>query len=82
MGSMRYFLITFFYDSRLLKCALGVEGKLLSYDCKAYPNETESREELRKFLPQHVRELGTIADVEELFDVSVVPESKEESKGE
>ena len=64
------FLITLLYEeqSTLMKCALKVRRDFID-DVAEYPMEEASREFLHGLLPEHVRSVGPIVDVEEIFEV-------------
>jgi len=70
MGNDICFLITVLHDNTLIKCALKVKCDQLSGDVADYPMEPENLEQLHNLLPEHVRSLGNIVDVNrELFEI-------------
>jgi len=72
MDSSTCFLITLLYGDTLLRCALKVKAEDDPHsDISDYPMEPESRATLHRLLPDHVRDVGPIVNVEEIFDISV-----------
>ncbi len=65
------FLITLLYGNQLIKCALKVKANDIDTECAIHPMESECREVLHGLLPLHVRELGPIVNVDEIFEVEV-----------
>ena len=71
MGSTVSWLITILHGDQLLKCALKVERDDLPGDCYEYPMEPENRAHIHGLLPMHVRSIGPIVNVEDLFEVHI-----------
>lgn len=69
MGSFREYLISIFYDNRLLRCAVKIDLNAFPGDMSEHYMEPENRELLRQALPQHVQELGPIVDIVLIFEV-------------
>lgn len=69
-------LVTILCEDQILKCATKIKMDLLSEDIIEYPMEPENREVIHNLLPSHVRSCGPIVDIEPLFGVSIVGESK------
>ena len=76
MGNDVCFLITILYEvsGTTLECALKVDREKLSNDCISYPMEQNSRYQLHKLLPSHVRSCGPIVKVELIYEVHVFQE--------
>lgn len=55
----------------LERCAIKCRRNDLPPDCIEYPMEMESRHAIYDLLPDHVRSMGPIVGVEELFEVHV-----------
>ena len=53
----------------LVRCALSVKRDALPYDCIRYPMESNNRILLWELLPLHVRDIGKIVEVKEIFEV-------------
>ena len=66
------FLIAILYELTIVRVALKIDRAKLSSECFMYPMEPENRAELLSHLPQHVRDMGPIINVEDLFEVTVV----------
>lgn len=68
-------LITVLYESQqtLMTCALKFKKWQLDPEVYIYPLEDEHRQLLHAMLPDHVRNLGPIVAVEEVFEIHVVP---------
>jgi len=68
------FLITLFdeQESRLIRCALKAKRDLFNEDCIQYPMEPENKMQFFKLLPFHVRSIGRIVDIVEIFDVEII----------
>ena len=58
----------------LTRIAIKVDKEVLSGDCCEYPMEPENRSQLHALLPDHVRSMGPIVDVQEIFEISIIPE--------
>lgn len=71
MGSDLSYLITILYQTEIVRVALRINRSQVSEDVFQYPMEPENREILHGFLPEHVRSMGPIVAVEELFNVTV-----------
>lgn len=72
MGDLIDYLVSIVHRGELSKVAVRVKYSLISEDCANYPMEPASREELRKLLPEHVRSMGPIVDVEPIFDICII----------
>ncbi len=71
MGNDVCFLISVLQDGAgLLRCAVKVSRDSLKGDEEAYPMEPENRERLHAMLPQHVRSVGPIVEVETIFEIA------------
>lgn len=67
------FLITILMGKdSLVRCALSVKRDDLPYDCIRYPMEKENKRTLWCLLPLHVRSIGEIVEVQEIFEVHIV----------
>ena len=73
MGDSVCFLITVLCNNRLLRCALKVKRDELQGDCIDFPMEPENKEQLHKLLPLHVRNCGSIIEVDNcyLFEIHI-----------
>ena len=68
------FLVSVLYEAIgvICKIAIKVNRDKLPGDCESCPLEPENRQFLHSLLPQHVRELGPVVDVEEIFEVATM----------
>ena len=71
MGNDICFLITVYDGVTLLKCAIKVTADHITNECSTYPMEPENLKILSDLLPTHVKSLGKIVAVEEIFEVEV-----------
>ena len=71
MGNDLCLLITLLYEANqtLLRVALKLARDEISEDCAKYFLEPENRASIHALLPDHVRSLGPIVEIEELFEV-------------
>jgi hypothetical protein len=71
MGNDLCLLITLLYEANktLLRVALKLDRDEISEDCAKYFLEPENRASIHALLPAHVRSLGPIVEIEELFEV-------------
>ena len=71
MGNDLCLLITLLYEANktLLRVALKLDRDEISEDCAKYFLEPENRACIHALLPDHVRSLGPIVEIEELFEV-------------
>lgn len=65
-------LITILCGDTLLRCAFQCKRDSVPGDCIECPLEPENRAKIHAMLPDHVRALGSIVAVEELFNISSV----------
>jgi hypothetical protein len=69
MGEFISFLITVLYEGSLVRCAMRLRLDVLQGDCVEYPMEPANRKQLHALLPTHVRSMGPIVEVQQIFDV-------------
>ena len=62
-----YWLLTYYYDHRLLHVALRFHPSELSAQARMYPLEQDSQEEIKGLLPQHCHDLGPLVEVQDIF---------------
>ena len=65
-------VITLFYEGTLLRCAIKIDGDVLSDDVLAFPLEPENRATIGNILPSHIKSCGPVVDVEQVFDVCIL----------
>jgi hypothetical protein len=70
MSDKTCLLITLLYENELMKCALKAK---MPYNVCIAEEWQQYREFLASLLPPHVRECGPIVDVEEIFELVVIP---------
>ena len=73
MGNELCLLITLLYEANqtLMRVALKLDRNEISEDCQKYFMEPENRASVHALLPNHVRSLGPIVNIEELFEIHV-----------
>lgn len=54
---------------QLLQCALKVSRDSVPHDVLEHPMEPENLDRLHELLPEHVRSLGPIVDVQNIFEI-------------
>ena len=66
-------LVTLFYlrAETLMECAVKVKIDKIPECCLEYFREQESKEFFKSILPEHVKSLGPIVDVKEIFEVII-----------
>lgn len=69
MGEGFCYLITVIHNDTLLRVALKTDLYL------AYPMEADSRKRLREQLPLHIKSVGQIVEVHEIFDIVINKEN-------
>ena len=57
---------------RLFKCALKVSNSDISDDCVLHYNEPENRKIIHSLLPDHIKQIGPIVEIESIFDVKII----------
>lgn len=69
MDRFAYFLLTLVTRApgELIRVALKVDGDMLPGDVREYPMEPENRAVFADLLPEHVRGLGDIVEITEIF---------------
>lgn len=73
MGDTICWLITLLGNSGTLhKCALSVKRDKLPESCIEHPMQAASRLRIHAWLPQHVKSIGPIVDIEPIFEVHSV----------
>ncbi len=77
MGSQVCLLLSILYGNVLSKVAVSIDRALLSRDAQEYYMEEGSREEFRRLLPEHLRTMGPIVDVQELHAVEMLKKEAE-----
>ena len=71
MGNAVCYLITLLTENgrSLYRIALKLNREELSGDIVSHYAEIENRAIIYSFLPEHIRELGPIVDIEEIFEI-------------
>lgn len=59
-------------SGHLVPFCLKVKTEKLKRDCKEHPMEPDNRNQLEELLPRHVRSIGPIVEVEEIFDAEII----------
>ncbi len=76
MSDQLSFLITLLYHGELLRCALKVPQEVMPSDWHEHPMASDCLAVLLGRLPLHVRLLGPIVEVQEIFEVHVCNEKE------
>lgn len=73
MGSEICFLLTLYipFTESLCKVALQATSEQLGGDIREYPLEPMNKALLQGLLPEHLRDVGIIVEVEEILDIVV-----------
>jgi len=69
MNNQISLLITIFNGDFLVRAALKVNRNEITDDALQYPLEPESQQEIKKKLWGHMRDIGPIVEVMQIFDV-------------
>ena len=72
MGEDICFLITMSDGTRLTRCGLKVKKTLLSGGCLGFLMENNVRRKIYSLLPLHVKTIGNIVDIEEIFEIHTI----------
>ncbi len=73
MSGLITLLLTIYDGTQLLRVALQFEAETVEPDFTQYPMEPLSREAFWRMLPEHIRELGKVVEVEQIYDLVVDP---------
>jgi len=64
------YMVTIFYDNRLVRCALKFHRDLIDEDHELY-RRNFYRKKLHALLPQNVQRMGPIVEVQPIFEIEV-----------
>ena len=64
-------LITLLYRNTLIRVALKINADLISFNWRQYPMEDDPKEFIHSLLPDHIKELGPIVEIEEISEIIV-----------